>query len=106
MDFTLPPAHAALQSRACSFAERVLRPSIAALDAERRFPAEHVPLLAAEGFLSVHWPAEHGGAGLDTLAYAIVIEEISRVSPAHGIMISVQVSLVGVPLLTFGTAEQ
>jgi alkylation response protein AidB-like acyl-CoA dehydrogenase len=106
MDFTLPPAHAALQSRARSFAERVLRPSIAALDAERRFPAEHLPLLAAEGFLSIHWPAEHGGAGLDTLAYAIVIEELSRVSPAHGIMASVQVSLVGVPLLAFGTAEQ
>jgi alkylation response protein AidB-like acyl-CoA dehydrogenase len=106
MDFTLPAAHAALQSRARTFAERVLRPEIAALDAERRFPSGHLPLLAAEGFLSIHWPAEHGGAGLDTLAYAVVLEELSRVSPAHGILISVQVSLVGVPLLTFGTAAQ
>jgi alkylation response protein AidB-like acyl-CoA dehydrogenase len=106
MDFALPPAHVQLQSRARDFAGRVLRPSIAALDAERRFPAEHVPLLAAEGFLAIHWPTEFGGAGLDTLAYAIVLEEISRVSPAHGILISVQASLVGVPLLTFGTTSQ
>jgi len=106
MDFALPPAHVQLQSRARDFAGRVLRPSIATLDAERRFPAEHVPLLAAEGFLAIHWPAEFGGAGLDTLAYAIVLEEISRVSPAHAILVSVQASLVGLPLLAFGTAAQ
>jgi len=50
MDFTLPPAHAALQSRARSFAERVLRPTIAAPHAERPLPAGPLPLPAAQGF--------------------------------------------------------
>jgi alkylation response protein AidB-like acyl-CoA dehydrogenase len=106
MDFTLAESHRATQSRARAFADRVLRPEIAALDAERRFPEGHVALLAAEGLLAVHWPKEHGGAGLDTLAYALVLEELARVSPAHAILVSVHATLVGVPLLQFGTAAQ
>ena len=106
MDFALSASHRAVQERARAFADTTLRPVIAALDAERRFPAEHVPLLAAEGFLAIHWPKEHGGAGLDTLACALVLEELARVSPAHAIMVSVQASLVGLPLVAFGTAEQ
>ncbi|MEO6462041.1 MAG: acyl-CoA dehydrogenase family protein [Candidatus Eisenbacteria bacterium] len=106
MDFALSPAHAALRERARAFADTTLRPVIATLDAERRFPAEHLPLLAGEGFLAVHWPAEHGGAGHDTLGYALVLEELARVSPAHAIIVSVHATLVGVPLLEFGTAAQ
>jgi butyryl-CoA dehydrogenase len=102
----LSPRHEDARSRARAFAESVLRPVAATLDAERRFPSEHVPLLAAEGFLSVHWPKEHGGAGLDTFAYALVLEELARVSPAHAIIVSVHATLVGVPLLEFGTAAQ
>ncbi len=106
MDFALSPAHVAVRDRARAFADRVLRPTIASLDADRTFPADHVPLLGSEGFLSVHWPATVGGAGLDTLAYAIVLEEIARVSPAHAILVSVHATLVGVPLLTFSTDAQ
>ena len=106
MDFALPPAHLELQARARSFADRVLRPTIGSLDVERTFPAEHVVALARDGFLAVHWPAAHGGAGLDTLAYAVVLEELARVSPAHAILVSVHATLVGVPLLQFGTAAQ
>ena len=106
MDPALTPAHEDARARARAFAEGTLRPAIAALDAERRFPAEHLPLLAADGFLAIHWPKEHGGAGLDTLAYALVLEELARVSPAHAIVVSVHATLVGVPLLHFGTAAQ
>jgi alkylation response protein AidB-like acyl-CoA dehydrogenase len=106
MDFALDSTHREIQDRARAFADATLRPVIAELDAERRFPAEHLPLLAREGFLALHWPKEHGGAGLDTLAYALVLEELARVSPAHAIVVSVHASLVGVPLLEFGTAEQ
>ncbi len=106
MDFALSTAHRDIRGRARAFADTTLRPVIAALDAERRFPAEHLPLLAAQGFLSVHWPKEHSGAGHDTLAYALVLEELARVSPAHAIVVSVHATLVGVPLLQFGSAEQ
>ena len=102
----LSPSHDDVRARAKAFADRVIRPAIPALDAERRFPSEHVSLLGAEGFLSVHWPKEHGGAGLDTLAYALVLEELARASPAHAIVVSVHATLVGVPLLQFGTAAQ
>ena len=78
MDFTLSDLHRDVQARARGFADTTLRPVAAGLEA---FPLEHLPLLAAEGFLSVHWPKEHGGAGLDTLAYALVLEELARVSP-------------------------
>ena len=103
MDFTLSDLHRDVQARARAFADTTLRPVAAGLDA---IPVEHLPLLAAEGFLSVHWPREHGGAGLDTLAYALVLEELARVSPAHAIVVSVHATLVGVPLLQFGTPEQ
>jgi alkylation response protein AidB-like acyl-CoA dehydrogenase len=106
MDFALPPAHLELQSRARAFADRILRPVIAVLDVERTTPAEHLVALARDGYLAVHWPAAHGGAGLDTLAYAVVLEELARVSPAHAILVSVHATLVGVPLLQFGTAAQ
>src|SRR5262245_1999251 len=106
MDFTLSPTHQAVKDRARAFADTTLRPVMAQLDAERRFPAEHIALLAQQGFLAIHWPKEHGGAGLDTLAYALVLEEIARVSPAHAIVVSVHTTLVGVPLLRFGTAAQ
>lgn len=106
MDFAPSAAQQAVADRARAFADRVLRPSIEALDAERRFPTEHLPLLAAEGFLALHWPKEFGGAGLDSVAATMLIEELSRVSPAHAIAVSVHATLVGVPLLTFGTVAQ
>ena len=83
MDFALPESHALWRDAVRAFAERALRPSAATLDTERRFPVEHLPLLAHEGLLSVHWPKEHGGAGRDTLAYVLALEELARVSPAH-----------------------
>jgi alkylation response protein AidB-like acyl-CoA dehydrogenase len=100
MNFDLSPEHAALAARARAFADG-LRSVIATLDDEGRFPPEHLGELAALGLLTPHWP-DHG----DTLSYALVLEELARVSPAHAIVVSVHASLVGQPLLAFGTAEQ
>ncbi len=106
MDFSLSESHRSFQATVRGFASATIAPVIAALDAERRFPEEHVGPMAALGLLAVHWPKETGGAGFDTLAYALALEELARVSPAHAITVSVHASLVGVPLLQFGTAEQ
>ncbi len=121
MNFDLSSEHAALAARARAFADS-LRPTIAALDDEERLPIEHVNELAALGLLTPHWPSGAGGtvagasgasgtsgaAGTprDTLAYALVLEELARVSPAHAILVSVHASLVGVPLLAFGSESQ
>jgi len=111
MNFDLSPVHESLAARARAFADG-LRPVIAALDDGAHLPPEHVTELAALGLLTPHWPAEFagptGGADTprDTLAYALVLEELARVSPAHAIVVSVHASLVGQSLLGFGTAEQ
>src|SRR5262249_44475011 len=100
--------HSALALRARAFADR-MRPAIAALDDESRFPPEHLSELAALGLLTPHWPlsvAPGPDAPRDTLAYALVLEELARVSPAHAIVVSVHASLVGQSLLAFGTSEQ
>jgi len=100
MNFELSPEHVALRARARAFADR-MRPLISGLDDESRFPAEHLSELASLGLLTPHWPE----AG-DTLSYALVLEELARVSPAHAIVVSVHASLVGQSLLAFGSAPQ
>ena len=103
MNFELSPEHVALRARARAFADR-MRPLIAGLDDESRFPPEHLSELASLGLLTPHWP-EGSGPG-DTLSYALVLEELARVSPAHAIVVSVHASLVGQSLLAFGSAAQ
>jgi alkylation response protein AidB-like acyl-CoA dehydrogenase len=106
MNFELSDGHAAVAARARAFADR-LRPAIASLDDESRFPAEHLAELAAQGLLTPHWPSAEGpDAPRDTLAYALVLEELARVSPEHAIVVSVHASLVGQSLLAFGSASQ
>ena len=100
MNFELSPEHREIQARARAFADR-LRPVIARLDDESSLPAEHIAELASLGLLTPHWP----NMG-DTLSYALVLEELARVSPAHAIMVSVHASLVGQSLLAFGTPAQ
>ncbi|MGB5985457.1 MAG: acyl-CoA dehydrogenase family protein, partial [Desulfobacterales bacterium] len=89
-----------------SFCDRELRPIAKEIDQEGRFPWEVVDKMAALGYFGIQAPQELGGAGMDTLAYATVIEEISRVCAAMGLCISVHNSVALFPILKFGTAEQ
>jgi len=75
---------------------------------ERRaeFPAEIIRKAAGLGFLGVPYPEEVGGTGLDSLAYAITIEELSRVSGSVGIIVSAHTSLGCAPIFMAGTDEQ
>ena len=74
----LSDEHAAIRTMTRRFAEEVIRPVAAALDREERFPAELYQEMAGLGLFGITVPAEQGGAGLDCLAYAIVMEELSR----------------------------
>jgi len=105
MNFELSEGHALVAARARAFADR-LRPSIASLDDEARLPAEHLGELASLGLLTPHWPSTDADVPRDTLAYALVLEELSRVSPAHAIVVSVHASLVGQSLIAFGSHAQ
>ncbi|XP_066546069.1 short-chain specific acyl-CoA dehydrogenase, mitochondrial isoform X2 [Amia ocellicauda] len=98
--------HQMLRQTCRDFAERELAPIAAQLDREHRFPAQQVRELGALGLLAVETPEALGGAGLDYLAYAIAVEEISRGCASTGVILSVNNSLYLGPILKFGSEEQ
>ena len=72
----------------------------------RRFPVDIVRRIGALGWLGIPIPEDEGGAGLDTLAYAIAIEEIGRVWGSLGLIVAAHTSLGCGPLPLAGTPEQ
>ncbi len=106
MDLDLAPEHTLLRDTVRDFMLAEAAPVIEDHERERRFPAEIVRRIGELGWLGIPIPEAHGGAGLDTLAYAIAIEEISRVWGSLGIIVAAHTSLGCGPLLLAGTPEQ
>ncbi|KAK6483639.1 short-chain specific acyl-CoA dehydrogenase [Huso huso] len=102
----LPETHEMLRQTCRDFADRELCPIAAQLDKEHRYPAEQVRKMGAMGLMAVEVPEQFGGAGLDYLAYAIGVEEISRGCASTGVVMSVNNSLYLGPVLKFGSEEQ
>ncbi len=88
------------------FAQEQLAPIAHEIDEEGRFPEETIQKLAELGFLGCFIPEEWGGAGLDTVSYAIIVEEIAKVCGSTGLTVAAHNSLGCWPLLAFGTKEQ
>jgi butyryl-CoA dehydrogenase len=88
------------------FAEKELRPNARRWDREHHFPAEAVRKLAEMGLMAVAIPGEWGGAGMDSVSYALAMEEISRGCAGTGVIMSVNNSLYCDPVMKFGTDEQ
>lgn len=106
MQFKLSEEHEMLKKMVRDFAEEVIAPSAAERDEEARFDRTHFEQMAELGLTGVPWPEEYGGAGMDYLAYCIVVEELSRVDASVGVTISAHTSLAGWPLYKLGTEEQ
>ncbi|MEN9936108.1 MAG: hypothetical protein RLZZ387_2687 [Chloroflexota bacterium] len=106
MDFAPTQDHELLRQTVRDFAEKEARPTAAARDEAMEWPADLIRKMGALGFLGVAVPEEYGGAGLDYISYAIVIEELSRVDASLGVIASVNNSLVCYGLQQFGTEEQ
>lgn len=106
MEFQLAEEERMLQEMVHDFAENEIRPIAAAIDREARFPQETIAKAAELGLMGINVPEEYGGAGLRTLAMAVAIEEVSRCCAAHGVILSVNNSLVCDPLLKFANEEQ
>ncbi len=98
--------HKVVRGAAREFAEGELGPIAAEIDHQARFPWEAVEKMQALGYFGLQAPRAMGGAGLDTISYAIVIEEVSRVSAGVALCITVHNSVCLYPLLTFGSKEQ
>jgi len=106
MDFELTDLQQETQRLTREFAARELLPNARKWDEEHRFPAEAVKKLAELSLLGVAVPEEWGGAGLDNVAYALAIEELSRGCASTGVITSVNNSLYCDPVLKFGTDAQ
>ncbi|MBX3197617.1 MAG: acyl-CoA dehydrogenase [Labilithrix sp.] len=106
MDFDLTEEQRLVRDTAREFAAREVAPKAAEIDKSGRWPAEIVAKMGELGFLGVAIPEEYGGAGLDALTYALVMEEISAACASSGVIMSVNNSLFCDPLYKFGTDAQ
>jgi len=106
MDYDLGPEHALLRDTVREFMTTKVAPVIDEHERERRFPTEIVRRIGELGWLGIPIPEDEGGAGLDTLAYAIAIEEIGRVWGSLGLIVAAHTSLGCGPLHLAGTDDQ
>jgi alkylation response protein AidB-like acyl-CoA dehydrogenase len=106
VDFDLSGEHELLRETVRAFAEERIAPVAEELDREHRFPYELVAGLAELGLMGIPIPEAYGGAGGDTLAYAIAIEELTRVDSSVAITVAAHTSLGTMPFLLFGSEEQ
>jgi butyryl-CoA dehydrogenase len=106
MDFALSPQHEEIRRTVRDFAERRIAPAVDEMERRAEFPHAIVQEAAELGLLGVPYPEEVGGTGLDSLAYAITIEELARVSGSVAIIVSAHTSLGCEPIWLAGTPEQ
>jgi len=98
--------HHMLRDMVRDFAENEIAPNAAAWDQAEQLPAELIPKLAELGLLGIPFPEEYGGAGMDTLAFTIAVEELARVDASVAITVAAHISLGTMPIYLFGTEEQ
>jgi alkylation response protein AidB-like acyl-CoA dehydrogenase len=106
MDLDLSAEHQLLRKTIRDFMVKEVAPVIEEHEREHRFPVEVVRRLGEMGWLGIPIPEDEGGAGMDTLAYAIAVEEISRVWGSLGLIVAAHTSLGCGPLHLAGTKEQ
>jgi alkylation response protein AidB-like acyl-CoA dehydrogenase len=106
LSFDLSDEHRLFRTTVREFAEGEIGPQAEALDREGRFPLDLVAKAAELGLMGIPIPAEWEGAGADTLAYAIAIEELARVDQSFAITVAAHTSLGTQPINLFGTDEQ
>jgi alkylation response protein AidB-like acyl-CoA dehydrogenase len=106
MDFELSDEQRLVRQTAREFAEGEIAPVIARYDEAEEFPAEPIRKLSELGFMGALFPADYGGAGLDYVSYALVVEELSRVDGSIGITMWSHNSLCANHIYSFGTEAQ
>jgi butyryl-CoA dehydrogenase len=106
MHIELSDEHKLLRDTVRQFADEVVRPRAKEIDETGEFPRGFFARAAELGLAGVCVPEEYGGAGMDTVAYCLVIEEVSRACATSGVILSVNNSLVCDPLLEYGSEEQ
>ncbi|HEX8082871.1 MAG TPA: acyl-CoA dehydrogenase family protein [Solirubrobacteraceae bacterium] len=106
MNFDLSDDHQLIRRTVRDFAEGEVAPVAEELDRTKSFPYDIVRKLGALNLMGIPFPEEYGGAGADTLAYAIAVEELTRVDSSVAITLCAHTSLGTQPIYLFGTEEQ
>ena len=106
MNFDLDDDHRLLQQSVRDFAFREVAKGAADRDREAAMPDELVRKLAALGLFGISIPDQYDGAGMDTVASTLVVEEISKACAGTGVFLSAHTSLCVEPILAFATDEQ
>jgi short-chain 2-methylacyl-CoA dehydrogenase len=106
LNFDLDQEHELVRSTVRDFAEQRVAPVAEELDRESRFPYDLVGELAELGVMGMTIPQEYGGAGADTVSYAVAIEELTRVDSSVAITVAAHHSLGTLPIFYYGTEEQ
>lgn len=102
----LTEKHKIIRRSVCSFCDREIQPIARDIDQEARFPWEVVEKMGKLGYFGIQAPEELGGAGMDTVSYCIIIEEISRACSGLGLCVTVHNGVAVYPLVQFGSEEQ
>lgn len=106
MNFKLTEEHEMIRKMVRDFAINEVGPTAAERDEEERFDREIFDKMGELGLTGIPWPEKYGGIGSGFLAYAIAVEELSRVDASVGVTLSAHTSLAGWPVYKFGTEEQ
>src|SRR6185312_3635191 len=106
MDFDLSPEHELIRDTVRAFAVEKVAPVAEELDRESRFPYELVAEMAELGLMGIPIPEEYGGAGSDTVSYAIAVEELTRIDSSVAITVAAHTSLGTMPIYLYGSDAQ
>ena len=102
----LTEEHLMIQQTARDFAQKEIAPVAAEFDETGDFPKETIKKMGQMGFMGIEVPEKYGGAGMDTLAYVLALEEICKADASHGTIMSVNNSLFCYGILKYGTEDQ
>jgi alkylation response protein AidB-like acyl-CoA dehydrogenase len=106
VDFDLTSEQELIRDTVRTFARERVEPVAAELDLESRFPSELVAELGELGLMGLPIPEQYGGAGGDTVSYAIAVEELTRIDSSVAITVAAHTSLGTMPILLYGSEEQ
>jgi butyryl-CoA dehydrogenase len=106
MNFELTKQQKLAQKIAREFAQQELEPRAQELDEAMEFPRDAIQKMAQLGFMGISIPKEYGGAGLDTISYALIIEELAKACASTAIIVAVHNSVCAYPIHLLGTEKQ
>ncbi len=104
--FELTEEHKMIRQAARDFANQELKPGVIERDTNQQFPAKQVRMLGELGFMGMMVDPEYNGAGLDSISYVLMMEELSKIDASTSVVASVNNSLVCYGLQAYGTEEQ